>query len=172
MNILTLIFRLLHIVAGILWAGGAMHYFLFIEPTAKATAPDSQKFMGYLMTQRQWTRFMGAVSLLTVVGGAALYYRLFSVDWHWILTGSGIGFSLGALAGFSAFAAGNLLVGPRVKKLGALAQAVQANGGVPSAEQAASLGRIQKEMEMIGRADFILIAIAMLTMATARYWTF
>jgi uncharacterized membrane protein len=49
MNILIISLRILHIIAGISWAGGAIHYFLFIGPTAKATVPESQKFMGYFM---------------------------------------------------------------------------------------------------------------------------
>ena len=97
MDILTVIFRLLHVVAGILRKGRVIHYFLFIEPTPKATAPKSQKFIGYLMTQKQGTQLMGLVSLLTVLGGGALYYCLFRVDWHCILTSLGIGFSLGML---------------------------------------------------------------------------
>jgi uncharacterized membrane protein len=172
MNILIIILRILHIVAGISWAGGAIHYFLFIGPASKATAPESQKFMRYLMEQKRWTKFMGAMSLLTILAGSALYYRIFSVNWHWITTGSGIGFTLGALAGISAFAAGNLLIEPRVDQLGKLSQAVQANGGSPSAGQASQISQLQKEMETLGKADFILIAIAIVTMATARYWAF
>jgi uncharacterized membrane protein len=172
MNILVIVLRILHVIAGMLWAGGAIHYFLFIEPTAKATAPESQKFMGYLMTRKKWTDFMGAMSLVTILAGAALYYRLGSVDWGWVTTGPGIGFTLGALAGIIVFAVGNLMIGPRIGRLGKLAQQIQVNGGAPSAEQAASLNKLQKELERIGKLDFALISIAMLTMSTARYWTF
>jgi len=34
----------------------------------------------------------------------------------------------------------------------------------------AELQQIDKEMSLIGRMDFAMLAIALLTMATARYW--
>jgi uncharacterized membrane protein len=172
MNTLTLLLRITHIVAGILWAGGAMIFFLFIEPSARSTGTEGQKFMGYLMTQKRFSKFMGAMSLLTILGGAALYYRLGNVNWSWVTTGPGVGFTIGALAGISAFAAGNVLVAPRAEKMGKLSQEIQANGGSASPEQAARLGQLEKEMVLAGKLDFLLIAIAVLTMATARYWSF
>ena len=172
MNLLIILLRILHVIAGILWAGGAIHYLLFIEPTAKATAPESQKFMGYLMTQKKWSTFMSTMALVTILAGAALYYRLGSVDWTWVTTGPGIGFTIGALAGTLVYGVGVFMIAPRIGKLGRIAQEIQASGGTPSAEQAASLNRIQHEMERIGKLDVALMTLAMLTMATARYWSF
>lgn len=172
MNLLLITLRILHIVAGIFWAGGAIHYFLFIEPAARATAPDSQRFMGYLMAQKRWAQFMAVMSLITVLAGGALYYRLGSVDWSWVRTGPGIGFTIGALAGIIVFFVGLLMIAPRVTQLGQLSQQIQASGGAPSPEQAARLEKIQRELETLGKYDFALITIAVLTMSTARYWTF
>jgi hypothetical protein len=169
MNLLIIFLRILHIVAGISWAGGAIHYFLFIGPTAQATAPESQKFMGYLMEQRQWTKFMSAMSLLTVLAGAALYYRLGSVNWDWVATASGIGFTIGALAGILLFMAGHLLIAPRINALAKISQQIQVNGGSVSVQQAARLNQIQKEMEIIGKVDFMLMMVLLLAMSTARY---
>lgn len=172
MNILIIFLRFLHIVAGISWAGGAIHYILFIGPTAKATAPESQKFMGYLLEQKRWTSFMSAMSLLTILAGGALYYRLGSVNWDWVATPPGIGFSIGALSGILVFAAGHFMLAPRTNKLGKISQEIQANGGSPSADQVAVLNQTQKELETIGKVDFVLILVALLTMSTARYWSF
>lgn len=172
MNLLLIVLRILHIVSGILWAGGAIHYFMFIEPSVKATAPESQKFMGYLMAQKKWAKFMSSMSLIAILAGGALYYRLGSVDWGWIATGPGIGFTIGALAGVMVYSIGAFMIAPRIGRLGAIAQAVQTNGGTTSAEHAAQLNKIQKEMDILGKFDFALISIAVLTMSTARYWTF
>jgi uncharacterized membrane protein len=172
MNLLIVFLRILHIVAGISWAGGAIHYFLFIGPTAQATAPESQKFMGYLMEQRQWTKFMSAMSLLTVLAGGALYYRLGSVNWDWVTTGPGIGFTTGALIGILLFAAGHLLIAPRINTIGKISREIQANGGSASAQQTARVDQTQKEMEIIGKVDFVLMMVALLAMSTARYWSF
>ena len=172
MNILIIILRILHIVAGISWAGGAVHYFLFIGPTAKATRPESQKFMGYLMEQKRWTSFMSTMSLVTILAGAGLYYRLGRVNWGWVATGPGIAFTIGALAGILLFGVGHLMLGPRVNRLGQISQEVQSNGGSASTQQAAQLSQLQKEIEIIGKVDFAMILIALLTMSTARYWSF
>jgi uncharacterized membrane protein len=172
MNLLIIILRILHIIGGVSWAGGAIHYFLFIGATAKATASESQTFMGYLMEQRQWTKFMSAMSLLTVLAGGALYYRLGSVNWDWVASGSGIGFTIGALTGILLFAAGHLLIAPRINIMGKISREIQANGGSAYAQQAARLNRIQDEMEIIGKVDFVLMMVALLTMSTARYWSF
>ena len=172
MTILIIILRILHIVAGISWAGGAIHYFLFIGPTAKAIAPESQKFMGYLMEQKRWTLFMSAMSLVTILAGAGLYYRIGSVNWGWVATAPGIGFTIGALTGILLFGVGHLMLGPRVNRMGQISREVQANGGLASAQQADQLSQLQKEIEIIGKVDFLMVMIALLTMSTARYWSF
>jgi uncharacterized membrane protein len=172
MDILVIILRLIHIVAGILWAGGAAAYYLFIEPAAKATTPDSRKFMDHLMTRRRFSLFLNAMSVATILAGGALYYRLAVVDWDWLATGPGIGFTLGGLAGISAVLVWNVMVPPRVKRLVALVDAIQANGGSPSTEQKATMDRIEKGIALGGRLDFALTTIAVLCMATARYWNF
>jgi uncharacterized membrane protein len=66
MSIFLIILRILHIVAGVLWAGGASHFLLSIRTAAQATAPESQRFTGHLITQKRWGQFMSAMSLLTV----------------------------------------------------------------------------------------------------------
>jgi uncharacterized membrane protein len=172
MNILLIILRILHIVAGILWAGGATHYYLFIEPSARATAPESQKFMDYLMTRRRFSQFVNTMSLITILAGGALFYRLAHVNWDWVASGPGLGFSIGALSGISAVVLWNLLVPPRVKELAGLVGELQANGGGTSAAQSARISQIEKEMALAGKLDFALTAIAVLTMSTARYWNF
>lgn len=172
MNILIIILRILHIVSGILWAGGAIHYFLFIEPSAKATAPESQKFMGYLMAQKRWAKFMSTMSLITILAGAALYYRLGSVNWNWVTTGPGIGFTIGGLAGLIVWSVGSFMIAPRITELGKIAQQLQSNSGSPSEEQAARLSKIQREMDRLGKWDFALLTVAVLAMSSARYWTF
>lgn len=172
MNSLTILLRIMHVIAGILWAGGAVALYMFIEPAAKETAPDGQKFMGYLMTQRKFSKFLSVTSLLTILGGGALYYRLGNLDWAWVITGPGIGFTIGALSGLLAFAVGFWLVAPRAVKLGELAKEIEIHGGSASTDQTAILSRLQREMYLAGRAEFYLIIIAMLTMSTARYWSF
>jgi hypothetical protein len=128
--------------------------------------------MGYLMAQKQWARFISTMSLITTLAGAALYYRLSSVTWDWVMTGPGLGFTVGGLAGLTVWSVGTFMIAPRITELGKIAQQIQSNGGSASGDQAARLGKIQREMERLGKWDFALLTVAVLAMSTARYLTF
>lgn len=115
---------------------------------------------------------MGIMSLLTVLAGGFLYYRLFSGNWRLVSTGPGIGFTIGAIAGILLFLEGFLLVKPRAERMAKLGAEIQSAGGPPSAARTAELESIQTEIHNLGKYEFVLLLIAMLTMATARYWSF
>lgn len=172
MNIyLILLLRIVHIVAGVCWVGGAIVHTIFVEPSAKATAPESRKFMQYLMTRRQYGAFMGISSLLTVLAGGLLYWRSSGgFQWQWIQSGPGLMFTVGAMVGVAVYLLGTLLIAPRANRLGALGQQIGAAGGPPTPAQLAELHKLDRQMSLIGRVDFVLLAIAMFTMSTARYW--
>ena len=168
---LILFLRIVHIVAGVCWVGGAIIHTVFIEPSVKATAPDSGKFMQYLMGQRRFSLFMNVSSGLTVLAGALLYWRASGgFQWPWVQSGPGLVFTIGSVVGIAVYFLGLFMIKPRVDRLGALGQAIAAAGGPPSPAQVAELQKIDKEMSLIGRVDFAMLAIALLTMATARYW--
>lgn len=172
MNIyLLILLRLVHIVAGVLWVGGAVIHTFFIEPTAKATAPESQKFIQYFMNRRHYSQFMGITSMLTVAAGAVLFWQASGgLQWSWLTSGPGIVYSLGAVHGIAVFILGMVMIKPRAERLGALGAAIGAAGGVPTPGQVAELRKLDGEMTRLGWADFVLLAVALATMATARYW--
>jgi uncharacterized membrane protein len=172
MNIyLLLLLRVVHIVAGVSWVGGAVVQTLFVEPSVRATAPESRKFMQYFMGRRNYGAFMGATSALTVLAGALLFWRSSGgFQWAWMRSGPGLMFTLGSVVGIVVFLWGMLLIGPRAGRMTALGQAIAAAGGPPTPAQVAELNRLDKEMNFIGRVDFVLLLVALLAMATARYW--
>jgi len=174
MNIYLILFlRILHIVAGVLWVGGAAVNFLFVTPSVKATAPESGKFMQHLMGRRNFGAFMGLTSGLTVLAGALLYWNTSSgFQWTWIKSGPGIVFSIGAVIGVAIFLWGNLLIKPRADRMMALSREMSAAGGPPAPQQLAELHKIDGEMSFIERVDFVMLAVALIAMASARYWTF
>jgi hypothetical protein len=79
-------------------------------------------------------------------------------------------FTVGSVVGIAVYFLGLFMIKPRVDRLEALGQAIAAAGGPPSPAQAAELQKIDGEMSLIGRVDFVMLIIALLTMATARYW--
>lgn len=174
MNVFLLIgLRLVHVVAGILWGGAAVYYLFFVKPSVKAIGPVGPQFMQNLMERRKLPIFMMATSLLTVLAGGILFW--FSSSGFtpaWMASGPGIGFTIGAIAALVAFFVGGLGVGPTSAELGVLGGQIAASGNGPTPEQVSTLQKLEKRLGLAERVDFIMLAIAMLTMATARYWSF
>lgn len=174
MNTTLIIFlRLVHVFAGALWVGAAIFYLFFIKPSVKAIGPAGPQFMQNLTERRKYPMFMMSTSLLTVLAGGVLYfYSSGGFNLAWLRSGPGIGFTLGSLAALVAFLVGSLVIGPTSGQMGALGKQISMSGKPPSPEQISALQALEKKMASAERIDFIMLAIAMLTMATARYWIF
>jgi len=165
-----LVLRLIHIVASVGWAGGSAIFFLFVEPTAKALAPDGMQFVQYMVTKRRFSIFMVVSSILTVLSGALLLWQDGSGRWlTWLQTGPGLGFTLGSVVGTVAFFVGMFGVNPRAKRMAEIGQSIQ---GAPTPEQAAEMHRLDREMSKFSYIDFVLIVISLVLMASARFWLF
>jgi uncharacterized membrane protein len=168
-----LILRLVHVIASVCWAGGAFVFFLFIEPTAKALAPTGPQFVQHMVTKRRYSIFMAISSTLTVLSGALLIWQYASGDWlSYVKSGPGLGFTLGAVAGAVVYLVGMFGVKPRAERMAKIGQEIQAAGGPPTPAQGAELKKLDREMSSLGLADFLLVALSLALMATARYWVF
>lgn len=166
-----IVFRFIHVVSAILWAGSAFAVFVFVEPTVAALGPEGGRFMGYMIEKRKVPIVLTSLSGLAVLGGLVLYVKASNgFDTDWISSGPGIGFTIGALAGIAAFTIGLAMIRPTVMKMQALGAQIGAAGGAPTPEQGAEMGRLTERFHALGRADFILIMVAATAMATARYW--
>lgn len=174
MNIYLLnLLRIVHIFAGSLWIGAAISYLFFFKPSVEAIGPAGPKFMQNLAERRKYPLFMLSTSLLTVLAGGALYLLASGgLNLAWIKTGPGLGFTIGSLAALVAFLVGGMGIGPTSAKMGALGQQIAASGGKPTPEQISTLQALEKKLSRAELIDFVMLAIAMLTMATARYWIF
>lgn len=168
-----LVLRLVHIVSSVCWVGGAFIFFLFIEPTAKALAPTGMEFVKYMVTKRRFSIFMVISSSLTVLSGALLIWRLTGGHWsEYISTGPGLGFTLGSIVGIVVYLVGMFGVNPRAVRMAKLGEEIQAAGGPPTPAQSAEMQKLDKEMSVLGLVDFVLVALSLALMATARYWLF
>ena len=168
-----LVLRFVHIVSGVCWAGGGFIFFLFIEPTAKALAPTGMHFVQHMVTKRRFSNFMVISSILTVLSGALLIWQVAGGRWlGYMETGPGLGFMLGSMAGVVVFFIGMFGVNPRAIRLSKIGQDIQAAGGPPTPEQGAELHKLDREMAVLSLADFVLVAISLGLMASARFWIF
>src|SRR5215216_7502439 len=132
--------RIIHIVGGVFWVGGALMSFFFIEPTVRATGEAGQKFMGHLINNMKLSNRISAAAGTTILAGAILYWiDSQGLTSSWMKSGAGIGFTIGAIFALIGFAAG-ILVG-RMNK--ALAQLGAQTQGKSTPEQVTQLQTIQ-----------------------------
>jgi uncharacterized membrane protein len=174
MNIYLLnLLRFVHVVAGILWAGAAVSYLFFVKPSVKAIGATGPHFMQNLMERRKYPIFMMSTSLLTILAGGVLYwFSSGGFNAAWMASGPGIGFTIGSVASLVAFLAGGMGVGPTSEKMAALGGQIATSGKGPTPEQVVQMEVLEKRLNLAEQIDFIMLVIAMLTMATARYWLF
>jgi uncharacterized membrane protein len=173
MSVYLIILRFVHIVASVCWAGGGFIFFLFVEPTAKSLAPSGMQFVQHMVTKRRFSIFMVISSTLTVLSGALLIWQRANGRWlDYIQTGPGFIFTIGSIAGIVVYFIGMFGVNPRAVKLGKIGAEIQAAGGPPTPEQGALMHKLDKEMSVLSLADFLLVALSLGLMASARFWVF
>lgn len=174
MNIYLLnLLRFVHVVAGILWAGAAISYLFFVKPSVKSIGAAGPQFMQNLMERRKYPIFMVSTSLLTVLAGGALYWIISGgLNLAWIKSGPGLGFTIGSLVALVAFLLGTFGIGPTAGQISTLGGQIAASGQGPTPEQGRKMQSLEKKMSSIENMEFVLLAISLLTMATARYWIF
>ena len=169
MNLYLIVLRLVHIVAGIIWGGGALIMEFFISRSVAATGEAGKQFMQDLMNRLRMHRFMTAMAILTILAGTLLY-------WHdsngftsaWMKGGAGTGFTIGAVFGLIAFIFGAIF-GANNAKLGEIGAQIQ---GKPTEEQLTQIQAIQKRIKTVSPIHTYSMILAMLFMAVARYITF
>ena len=169
MNYLTLILRLIHIIGGVFWAGGALVMNFFIGPTLRATGDAGKQFAGHLMAKTPFATVLGISAYGTVIAG----FLLFGIDsdWFsspWMHSGAGTGFGIGAAFGLAGLVTG-LMNGNNNQKIAQLGAKIQ---GKPTQEQMAALGAIQKQQSWVVPVNTYSLLLAVFFMAIARYLSF
>jgi hypothetical protein len=122
------------------------------------------------MTVGRGARYFELIALTTVVAGVLLYLRAsHGLQVAWIVSPTGIGFTIGAVAAIVSLTWGGTMVGPTTKRLQAIGADIAAAGGVATDAQLATVERLRGRLELFGKADLVLLGIAVVMMATARY---
>lgn len=172
MNYLTIFLRLLHIISGVFWVGGALMLTFFISPAVVATKDAGQGFMRYFMGNTKFNLAMWTSVIITVLAGFTLYW----IDSQgfksaWVRSGPGIGF--GTAAGFALL---GLITGViQNRNSNAMAQLggqIQSQGKPPSPEQSAQLQKLGRALANGGKLNAIFLILATMGMAISRYLRF
>jgi len=162
-----LIARLIHIGAGVIWAGTVMSFGRYVEPVVNESGPAGQTFMQGLL-RRGFNTFMLTMAVTGILSGAYLYWRVSGgLRPDWIGSSFGLTITIGAITALAAFALGPIFYIPLGKRAEAISKGIGPGG--PSAEQRAQLTAITHRLARVGQWSMVLLGITVLTMAGARY---
>jgi uncharacterized membrane protein len=165
-----IVLRIFHIGAAVFWVGSVLLLVFVIQPTAAQLGPAGAPFMGHLVERKKLSVVLVSTAVLAILSGILLYWRTSGgFDPDWITSPTGLGFTVGAVAAIVAFLIGAVLVRPASDRMAALGAAVQTAGGPPSDEQAAEMQRLGGRLRALGGLTAVLLIVATLAMATARY---
>ena len=166
---ITLLLRLVHVLAGIFWVGTIFLIAGFLLPTARATGREGGRFMQHLMLQRRLPVFLAIAMLLTVLSGFTMYGRLIAAtNGAWASTPPAMAYGAGGLSAILGALVGALVGGRAARRMAAIGQSAAQKGG-PSAEEQVEIERLQRRMALGSRLVAGLLAFSAGTMAVGRY---
>lgn len=165
----VIVLRVLHILGGVFWVGAAWMIAGFLYPTANASAPEGPRFLQRLFQSRLPT-LISAAAGLNILTGLLLYWKdSGGLKLEWITTRAGLAFTLGGVAAIVALVIGFAVSKPAADKLGMLGKEIATGGKPPSPEQAAEMQRLAKRTADAATWVAVLLALALIEMAVARY---
>jgi len=166
LNLEFILLRILHIVGGTVWAGGAVYVAFILSPHLDRLGPDIQGSVMKAVSKASTSILTGA-GTITIFAGIALTLRMrqnffttwFNSEWGWaIFTGMVISIVAIGLGG---------MVGATVKRLTTLSSEIE--GRHPSNEDTSNMAAMSKKIRYISKISAVLVIIALITMASARY---
>jgi uncharacterized membrane protein len=168
-----IIFRLIHILAGVAWAGGVFLFVVFLQPTAAAVGPAAGPVMGQLLGQRKLVDRFLQLAGLTIVAGIVMYIKIandFGSLGSLLSTGYGVALTVGMVTAIAAASFGMFVTRPNVRQLLGLQRGIADSGAPATPEQGAEIATIQGTLKIYARISFALLVVTVAAMATARSW--
>ena len=167
MVVWILFLRLVHIFGGIFWGGTAFFLATHIGPAAAASGEHGQKFMQQLITRQRLSQAMALSSSLTFFSGLLLFYHL----WLGAMSSpQGMFLGTGGVIGALAWLHGGLAQGRLSAKMKTLGDAMASAGGPPSEAQIAEMQGYADRLGRQGNIAAVLVALAIVVMATFQYF--
>jgi uncharacterized membrane protein len=173
MYLLLIILRLIHIFAGVFWAGAALLLAGFVEPTVRSLGDEGGRFMQRLTGSSRLPTYMNLAAILSSFAGAILFWIIsggFSASW--LGSAPGVGLSIGAVASAGAFVSGYAIQARSASRIASLGREIQAQGAPPTSSQLTEMHSLQSRLRLGGVLGAVLLSIAVISMATARYLYF
>ena len=164
------VLRILHIAIGVFWVGSVVFLSVFLTPSLRAAGPAGGAVMQQLMGARRMPLWLMGASVITLLSGIGLY-------WHdsggfqsaWLASGPGKTFGLGGAIGIVAAVIGMAVNAPTARRLATIVAGAQAAGRPPTADEQATMGRLQARLSSASTVTSIMLVLATMLMAIARY---
>jgi hypothetical protein len=170
MNVVVILLRLIHIFAGVFWAGASFVFLIVVLPTARAAGQEGMRFFVRLISGERYLRAIAISAGLTVLAGLILYFGDAGNNIGTFMAyGFGMALTIGGIAGLIAFAIGITILMPTSRRIGALMNQIQSAGGPPSPAQQTQMQVLQMRSARGSIALTLLVTIAVAAMAIARY---
>jgi hypothetical protein len=165
-NSVIAILRIIHIVFGTFWVGGAITTAFFLLPTVKATGPIGGQFAGQLMARTRLPTVLTAAGGITVLAGLILYGGIWAGTGF---SGPPAYYAIGGVFAIIAIILGGAIARPAADKLAALGRTLTGQGTPPTADQNAEREHLMNRLTSTVQINAVLLIIAVAFMAVARY---
>ena len=100
---MIILLRLIHILAGVFWAGTAIFTAVFLVPSIRALGPAGGPVMQQIAGVRKLPLYFMGAGVLTVLSGLSMYWRASGGFTNaWMHSGSGATFGIGAVFALAA----------------------------------------------------------------------
>jgi uncharacterized membrane protein len=165
-----MLFRLVHVVVGVLWVGAVVFIAAFLLPSVRAAGPAGGPIMQQLTQVRRLPAWLMGAAILTILSGLGLYWRdSAGFTSAWLRSGPAQVFGVGGVLAIAAAALGMAVNTPAAKRLGALTAHLQSAGRPPAPEELAEVQRLQARLARATLVAALLLVLATVAMAVARY---
>lgn len=168
---LIIFLRLVHIFAGVAWAGAAFFVGSIIAPMAQDDESVRQ-FMQKLNTRSKFHPYMALTATLTFLSGFFLYWIISGFRMGFITSGRGLVLTIGSLAGITAWFLGFINQQSTGKRMKALSEEMASAGVPPQAAQIAEMKSLAEKLSKDGILSTILVSIALISMSITEYISF
>ncbi len=169
-TILLIVFRALHILGGVAWVGGVLFMARFLFSSVAALGPAGGDLMDHLMRQRRLPVYLMGVAMTTVLSGLLLYWHDTKVSGSaWPTRGSGLVFGIGGALAIIGVIIGMSVNSPSARRIAVIIGGAKAARRPPSAEEVAEITRLQGRLTISSKVVTVLVVLATLAMAIARY---
>jgi uncharacterized membrane protein len=168
-----IIFRLIHILAGVAWAGGVFLFVVFLQPSAAAIGPAAGPMMGQLLGTRKLVDRFLQLAAITIAAGLVMYVKIatdFGSLGDLLATGYGVALTVGMLTAIAAASLGMFVTRPNVGRLLGMQRTIADSGAPATPDQAAEIATVQRTLKVYARISLGLLVVTVAAMATARYW--